>query len=51
MHFPSGEKATDKIGAICPFKSSPIYLPTSAFHVLIVLSELPETIFLPSGEN
>ena len=48
---PSGEKATDVTGQLCPSIDSPICLNVKTSHSRTVLSHEPETICIPSGEN
>ena len=36
---------------LCPFRGEPMGSPVVASHTLTVLSELPETSFLPLGSN
>ena len=48
--LPSGEKATDSIASVCPFRVARSW-PVSASHSLMVLSTLAEARVLPSGEK
>ena len=48
--MPSGEKATEPTQSVCPFSVS-VSLPVVASHTFTVLSLLPVTTRLPSGEK
>ena len=50
IRWPSGEKATARIGALCPLSVSSSR-PLAASHTLAVLSKLPVTMRRPSGEK
>src|SRR5579863_5990700 len=49
--WPSGKKATEATGAVCPASGGSSGLRVSTSHTRAVLSSLPVTIFLPSTEK
>src|SRR5215510_9783959 len=51
MCIPSGENATEKTEPMCPSNGPDTTWPVWASQTLIALSEEPETMCFPSGEN
>ena len=51
MTLPFGEKTTQLTRSEWPVRGEPMGSPVVASHTLTVLSELPETSFLPLGSN
>ena len=51
MPFPSGENATEVTLSMWPSDGSETGFPVCGSHILIVLSDDPETMHFPSGEN